>query len=294
MLFDSTPVLIRGAGEHASAIAWHMNRAGFRIAMTELPEPLAVRRAVAFSRATRKGSWSVEGVTARLCEERLHLDTHGKPGDRPVPPVDAAMAERIEQAWEEGLIALVIDEGLDLLEYIDFFAIIDARMQKTAVTPIRGKVPFTLAIGPGVVAGEQVDVVVETERGHDLGRIITEGTAAHDTSVPGEIAGESINRVYFAPAEGRFWAHVEMGQIVRKGDLLGIVEGDDEPRTVVSRIAGRVRGLIADGETVKAGTKLADVDPRGELIDPTTLSDKGRTLAAGVMTALLEAMNRKS
>ena len=224
MLFDSTPVLIRGAGEHASAIAWHLRRAGFRIAMTELPEPLAVRRAVAFSRATRKGTWTVEGVTARLCEECLHLDSHGEPGDAPTPPVDAAMAERVKQAWGDGEIAVVIDAGLALLEHIDFFAIIDARMQKTAVTPIRGKVPFTLAIGPGVVAGEQVDVVVETERGHDLGRIITEGQAAHDTSVPGEIAGESINRVYFAPTEGRFWAHVEMGRIVRKGDLLGVAK----------------------------------------------------------------------
>ncbi len=294
MLFDASPVLIRGAGEHASAIAWHLGRAGFPIVMTELPEPLAVRREVAFSRATRKGSWCVEGITARLCGERLHLDKHGEPGDAPTAAVDASTAEAVKTAWKAGEIALVIDGGLDLLEHMEIFAIIDARMQKTAVTPIKGRVPFTLAIGPGVVAGEQVDVVVETERGHDLGRIITEGEAAHDTSVPGEIAGETINRVYFSPTDGRFWAHVEMGQLVRKGDLLGIVEGEGEPRTVVSRIAGRVRGLIADGETIRAGTKLADVDPRGERIDPSTLSDKGRCITAGVMAALLEAIQHHS
>ncbi len=294
MLFDANPILIRGAGEHATAIAWHLNRGGFPVVMTELPEPLAVRREVAFSRAARKGHWSVEGITAQLCGEPLHLDKHGEPGDAPPACVDAGTAKAVKAAWREGEIALVIDEGLDLLEFLDIFAIVDARMQKTAVTPIKGRVPFTLAIGPGVVAGEQVDVVVETERGHDLGRIIGEGEAAHDTSVPGEIAGETINRVYFSPADGRFWAHVEMGQIVRKGDLLGIVEGDDEPRTVVSRIAGRVRGLLADGETIVAGTKLADVDPRGERIDPSTLSDKGRCITAGVMTALLEAIQRRS
>lgn len=294
MLFEQTPVLIRGAGEHASAIAWHLKRAGFSIAMTELPEPLAVRRHVAFSRAARKGSWTVEGVKARLCSERLQLNKQGAPGDAPPPPVDAEVASRVKQAWAEGEIAVVIDAGLALLEHIDFFAIIDARMQKTAVTPIRGLVPFTLAIGPGNTAGEQVDVVVETERGHDLGRIITQGAAAHDTSVPGEVAGETVNRVYFAPADGRFWAHVAIGQIVRKGDLLGVVEGDGEPYTVVSRIPGRVRGLLADGESIRAGTKLADVDPRGESIDPDTLSDKGRAITVGVMTALLEAINRRS
>jgi xanthine dehydrogenase accessory factor len=294
MLFDATPVLIRGAGEHASAIAWHLSRAGFPIVMTELPEPLAVRREVAFSRAARKGRWSVEGITAQLCGERLHLDKHGEPGDAPTAAVDAGTAKAVKAAWQTGEIALVIDEGLELLEHLEIFAIIDARMQKTAVTPIRGRAPFTLAIGPGVVAGEQVDVVVETERGHDLGRIISEGEAAHDTSVPGEIAGETINRVYFSPSDGRFWAHVEMGQLVRKGDLLGIVEGEGDPRTVVSRIAGRVRGLIADGETIAAGTKIADVDPRGERIDPSTLSDKGRCITAGVMTALLEAIQHRS
>jgi xanthine dehydrogenase accessory factor len=151
-----------------------------------------------------------------------------------------------------------------------------------------------VAIGPGITAGEHVDVVIETERGHDLGRILREGQAAHDTAVPGEIAGESVNRVYFAPADGRFWAHVEIGQLVQRGDLLGLVEGDGEPQTVVTRIAGRVRGLISDGAQIKAGTKLVDVDPRGEKIDPATLSDKGRTIAAGVLTALLEALNARA
>ncbi|MCB1162678.1 MAG: hypothetical protein R3C71_06600 [Candidatus Krumholzibacteriia bacterium] len=290
MLFERHPVLIRGAGEHASAIAWHLHLAGFPVVMTELPQPLAIRREVAFSRALRSGAWTVEDVTARLCCEPLKIDSSGAPGDRPPADVDATTAAAVRDAWDAGEIALVIDPGLALLPHLEIFAIVDARMQKTASQAIRGHAPFTLAIGPGIEAGEQVDVVVETERGHDLGRIIRQGRAAHDTSIPGEIAGETINRVYFAPADGRFWAHVEIGQLVRKGDLLGVVEGDGEPRTVVTQIAGRVRGLLADGATITAGTKLADVDPRGETIDPATLSDKGRTIAAGVLTALLEAL----
>lgn len=291
MQFRRTPVLIRGAGEHASAIAWHLQRAGFPVVMTELPEPLAIRREVAFSRALRSGTWTVEGVTARLCCKPLRLDHQGAPGDLPPPAVTARSLRAVRAAWRAGEIALVIDHGLAMLDLLPVFAIVDARMQKTATESIRGRASFTVAIGPGITAGEHVDVVIETERGHDLGRIIRAGQAAHNTAVPGEIAGETINRVTFAPAAGRFWAHVEIGQLVQRGDLLGVVEAEDEPHTVVTPIAGRVRGLLADGATIAAGTKLADVDPRGERIDPATLSDKGRTIAAGVLTALLEALD---
>lgn len=293
MLFERTPVLIRGAGEHATAIGWHLHRAGFPVVMTELPEPLAVSRQAAFSRATRKGAWTVEGITASLCGDRLRLNRQGEPGDAPSAGVDAATAEAVRAAWAAGEIALVIDAGLELLAHLPIFAIVDARMQKTPGSPLRGKAPFTLAIGPGIEAGEDVDVVIETERGPKLGRILTRGRATHDLSVPGEIAGETLNRVYLAQAAGRFWAHVRIGQIVSRGDLLGLIEGDDEPCTVVSRIDGCVRGLLADGESIGVGTKLAEVDPRGELIDPSRIFDKGRCIAAGVMTALLEAIGRR-
>lgn len=286
-MFEKYPILIRGAGEHASAVAWHLHKAGFRVAMTELPEPLAVRRLVAFSQATREGAWSVEGVSAKLCEETLHLDTHGKPGDEPAPCIDAEVAGTVRRTWDSGDLALVIDAGLDLLDHIDFFAIVDARMLKTAVETIRGRAPLTVGLGPGIRAGEHVDVVVETLRGHDLGRIITEGPAAPDTGLPGEVEGESADRVYHMPCEGRFWAHVQIGQMLRKGDLIGVCEGDcDKPCTVVAKIPGRVRGLIADGEVVPSGAKVADIDPRGEQIDPSTISEKGRCIAAGVLTAL--------
>jgi xanthine dehydrogenase accessory factor len=295
MLFKRYPVLIRGAGEHASAIAWQLHAAGFPAALTELPEPLAIRRQVSFSMATRQGEWTVEGVTARLCHEPLRLDSQGAPGDAPAPAIDAKVVRKVKKAWREGELALVIDGGLALTEHIDFFAIVDARMQKTASEAVKGQTPFTLAIGPGITAGEHVDVVIETERGHNLGRILRKGRASHDTKVPGEIAGETVNRVYHAPCTGRFWAHVGIGDLVGKGDLLGVFEGNecDTPCTLTTRIAGRVRGLLADGASVPAGTKVADIDPRGEIIDPATISEKSRCIAGGVLTALLAAVSEQ-
>ncbi len=294
MLFERTPVLIRGAGEQASAVAWHLHRMGFPIVMTELPEPLAIRRFVSFAQAVRVGEWSIEGTTARLCGDTPHLDHHGDPGDAPIKCGDDRCRARLRQIWKQNEIVLHIDNGLSMLEHIDFFAIIDARMLKECNEMIRGSAPYTIGIGPGIVAGRHVDVVIESQRGHELGRIITEGEAQPNTGIPGEVGGETSNRVYHAPSDGRFFAHVQIGDILRKGDLIGFFEGDrSEPYTITSKIPGRVRGLIWDGEQLKAGTKLADVDPRGEAIDPATLSEKNRCIAAGVATALLAALSER-
>jgi len=294
MKLDRFPILIRGAGEHASGVAWHLRRAGFPVAMTERHEPLAVRRLVAFAKAARKGECTVEGVTARLCGERLRPDEQGRPADAPSPGVDDKITVCVRETWRDGQIAVVIDDGIALSEHIEFRAIVDARMLKKADGSILGRAPFTLALGPGFVAGEHVDAVVETLRGHNLGRVYTVGGAAPDTGMPGEIGGETHTRVYHSPCEGRFWAHVKIGDMVRKGDLIGVFEGDcDEPCTIVAEIAGSVRGLLADGEIVEKGVKVADVDPRGEVIDPATLSEKTRALAGGVLTALLAAIDEE-
>ena len=294
MLFERTPVLIRGAGEQASAIAWHLHRMGFPLVLTELPEPLAIRRLVSFAQAVRVSEWTVEGTTARLCGEPPHLDSHGDPGDKYVKCVGKGCGDRVKHIWEAGEIALCIDDGLAMLEHVDFFAIVDARMLKSSDGVIKGKAPFTIGVGPGIRAGEHADVVIESLRGHELGRIITEGEAAENTGVPGEVGGATSERVYHAPSDGRFFAHVQMGDILRKGDLIGFFEGDrEEPYTITSKIPGRVRGLIWDGEHLAKGTKLADVDPRGESIDPATLSEKNRCIAAGVATALLAALSER-
>ncbi|MCP4547376.1 MAG: EF2563 family selenium-dependent molybdenum hydroxylase system protein [bacterium] len=278
-MFSDTPILIRGAGEQASAIAWHLNRAGFPLLMTELPSPEAVRRLVAFSEAVNTGAMTVEGVTARL--------------------VDASAADvpnRIEELWRAGEIAVIVSEDPVLplnLTSMPPTVIIDARMLKRSTGILVGQAPFTLAIGPGIRAGEQVDVVIETQRGHELGRIIRSGEAATDTGIPGNVAGRSVERVHRAPGDGIFTANLTIGELVEAGDLLGQVRPSDGPALEVrARIAGRVRGLLSDGFTVRNKMKLADIDPRGAAVDPATISDKGRTIAAGALTALLEFMSR--
>jgi len=285
MLFERHPVLVRGAGELASAVALHLHRAGFPLAMTELPQPLAVRRLVAFGEAVRHGTWTVEGVTARLC---------GPAGGTAGAAVDpSALAAAVRAAWREGAIALRVDAGLGLLDALPCFAVVDARMLKRADGVQRGRGPFTLALGPGIRAGEHVDAVVETQRGHDLGRIVTDGEAAPNTGVPGVLGGESAGRVCRAPAAGVFRARACIGDLVDEGALLAVVEdGGRAAGEVRAAIGGRLRGLLADGTIVPAGIKAADVDPRGAAVDPARVSDKGRAVAAGVLTALLEALGR--
>ncbi|MBN2171248.1 MAG: hypothetical protein JW819_08015 [Candidatus Krumholzibacteriota bacterium] len=294
MLFERHPVLVRGAGELASAVALHLHRAGFPLVMTDLPQPLAVRRLVAFGEAVRHGAWTVEGVTARICGSAGVDAAAGDAAGDAAPAADpAGRAADIREAWREGRIALCVDAGLELLAALPCFAVLDARMLKRADGVQRGRAPLTLALGPGIRAGEHVDAVVETQRGHDLGRIITDGEAAPNTGEPGVLGGESARRVCRTPAAGIFRARARIGDLVAAQALLAVVEdGGRVAGEVRARIAGRLRGLLADGTIVPAGIKAADVDPRGEAVDPARVSDKGRAVAAGVLTALLEALGR--
>jgi xanthine dehydrogenase accessory factor len=310
---DQTPVLIRGAGELASAVAWTLHGAGFPVVMTELAAPLSVRRRVCFSEAVRLGNCHVAGVGGQLCG--------GAPADRSADRVAA-----IKQAWERGAIAIVIDHGLSLPSELQAFAIIDARMRKRGISPIRGMAQLTMALGPAVTAGEQVDVVIETQRGPLMGQVIRKGEAIPDSGTPGEVGGESRRRLCRAPVAGIFEPRAEIGDIVVERQLLGIVLERPAPvsgqvstsasasvstltespnrgtipepvreheHRIEALIPGLLRGLVASGTTVRAGEKVGDVDPRGESVDPEAISDKGHAVAAGVLSALQAAMNKR-
>ena len=161
--------------------------------------------------------------------------------------------------------------------------LVDARMLKTGEGICRDMAPLVIGLGPGFTAGGNADVVVETERGHDLGRVIYEGSANPDTGRPGDIMGFNEERVIRAPRAGHFRSSVALGALVRKGDVVGYVE-----ETVVSApIDGLVRGLVADGIDVRQGQKMGDVDPRGSRIDPCTISDRGRSVGGGVLEAIM-------
>lgn len=259
-------VIIRGAGEQATGIACRLYRANFRrILMLETPSPLAVRRQVSFCEAIHDTNMAVEGIEAvRIGDD---LERHA--------------------AWAAGKIAVLTDpEGESLARCTpDIF--IDATLAKRNLGTSITDAPLVIALGPGFQAGTDCHVVIETNRGHDLGRLITTGMAEPNTGIPGTIAGYTKERVLRAPADGLFITDMRIGDLVRKGDVIGRV-GTVE---VASQLDGIVRGLIRPGSVVRKGLKIGDVDPRGEAGYCDTISEKARALGGAVLEAILAVYN---
>jgi xanthine dehydrogenase accessory factor len=254
-------VVIRGAGDIATGVALRLFRSGFPVVCLETDRPTVIRRTVSFAQAMYDGAVIVEGVTARR--------TDG--------------LEDVYLALEEGQIPILADPECRSLETLKPAVLVDAIIAKKNLGTRRDMAPVTVALGPGFVAGRDVDAVVETNRGHTLGRVILDGAADPDTGVPGTIGGEAARRVVRASAAGVFTAEKAIGDLVGEGDVLGRI-GDT---AVVSPLTGLVRGLLADGLEVTAGFKIGDVDPRGGTVDWRTVSDKARAVAGGVLEAIL-------
>jgi len=252
-------VLILGAGELASATAHRLFRAGFTVAMTEVIEPLAIRRAVSFCSAVWDGEIEVEGVRGRRWELGV-----------PLP-------EKLDH------VAVVVDPGATLLATWRPEVLVDARLLKRPNETAMAQAPLVISLGPGAICGRDAHIVVETHRGHDLGRLIETGSAAADTGVPGSIGGLTAERVLRAPAAGRVRAVRMIGDLVQAGAPVAWI--DEEP--VRTPIAGVLRGILHDGLMATPNLKLADVDPRGEIRACFTLSDKSRTVSGAVLEAVL-------
>ena len=251
---------MKGAGDLATGVALSLHRAGFAVVMTELAQPIAIRLSVSFARAVYEGRHSVEDVHAEL------TDAEGWPG-----------------VVGHGRVAVLIDPGAAVLTRMSPAVIVDAVMAKrNAGTGLRdGSV--VVALGPGFLAGNDVDAVIETERGHELGRIILEGGAREDSGVPGEIGGRSAERVMRAPCDGRVRTLRKIGDLVKKEEPVAAVD----EMSVVAPFDGCLRGLIHDGLSVSRGLKIGDVDPRGDVRYTTTVSDKARTIGRAVLEAAL-------
>jgi xanthine dehydrogenase accessory factor len=255
-------VMVVGGGELGSAVAHRLARSGMELVVVDLEAPHCIRRGVCFAAVCSGGPGMVEGVRARkagTAQEALEIAGGGE------IPVLAGDFE-----------ALAREIGPDVL--------VDARMLKREQHLSRGLAPLVVGLGPGFTAGKDVDVVIETNRGHDLGRVIYDGTAQAHTGAPAEVGGYSNERVVRAPVAGTFTSKTVLGQIVMKGDILGLI---DEDAKVTSKITGLLRGLIADGSGVRRDQKIGDVDPRGRAVDHTTISDKGRSVAGGVLEAVI-------
>jgi xanthine dehydrogenase accessory factor len=262
-------VVVRGGGDLGTGVAHRLVRARYGVIVLEADAPTAVRRLVAFGEAVRERSAIVEGIEARLVD-RDDLEVF-RPDARPSG-----------SGWP-GWVPVVVDPEGSALERLCPDAIVDARMAKRNLGTSQNDAPVTIGLGPGFTAGVDVDLVIETKRGHFLGRVIESGPALPDTGVPGRVGGAGEERVLRSPAGGAFESASAIGDLVEEGDRVGSVAG----KPIRARIAGVVRGLTADGAVVARGDKVGDVDPRGAEVDPRAISDKARAIGGAVLEALL-------
>lgn len=264
---DEVIVLIRGAGEMASGVAHRLHRSHFNVCMLEIPHPIAVRREVSFCEAIYEGEKEVEGVRAKFIS-------------RP---------EEIHSVWQEEKIPVLVDpDGEKTRRFIKPDVLVDAIMAKKNLGTHIKKAPLVIGLGPGFYAEKDVHIVIETNRGHDLGRLILKGTAEPDTGIPGNIGGYTVERVLRTMKRGVFHPQKGIGDRVNKGLVVAVV--DDFP--VMAKISGIVRGLIREGVEVKKGMKVGDIDPRGKRESCFTISDKARAIGGGVLEAILYWFNK--
>lgn len=254
-------VLIRGGGEMASGVACRLHQSGFRIVLTEIEQPLAVRRTVSFCEAVYDGRAEVEGIEAILMRER----------------------DDLSRVWNDRKIPLIVDPHCRLGDLIQPDVLVDAIMAKKNTGTSMKDAPLVIALGPGFQAGKDAHFVVETNRGHNLGRLLNIGSAEPNTGIPGAIQG-TTDRVLRAPADGIWNNNMDIGDRVTRGDLIGNVSD----RPVKAQIDGILRGMIRPGIHVTKNMKVGDIDPRGKKEYCHTISDKARSIGGAVLEGIMK------
>lgn len=259
-------VIVRGGGDIATGTIMKLHQCGFPVLILEIDKPSAIRRNVAFSEAVYQGSQTVEGVTCWLAND--------------VPEAASLL--------ESGKLTMLVDPVCSCLSHFQPMALVDGILAKQNLGTTRSMAPITVALGPGFTAGEDVDAVVETKRGHNLGRVIYKGSAAPNTGVPGKIAGFDKERVIHSPAEGILRNVRSITDTVRKGETIAVIETPEGDIPVAATLDGLLRGLIRDGYFVTKGFKIADIDPRAsEYNNCFTISEKARCIGGGALEAIL-------
>lgn len=262
-------VIVRGAGDLATGVIQKLARVGFRVLVLEIDQPLAVRRTVSLCNAVYQGEMVVENMHA----VKIHS------------------VDECDEVWTNGQIPILCDPYGVSIDQLHPLAVVDAILAKKNLGTNQQMAPITIALGPGFEAGKDVDIVIETMRGHQLGRLYFEGTAIPNTGVPGEIGGKSRERVIHAPCSGRVTHFKQIGDTIEKGDILFFID----ELAVEAPIGGILRGLIAENIYVEQGVKSADIDPRPLIVaDCFTISDKARALGGAVLEALLLKMDKKA
>lgn len=261
-------VIVKSGGDLASGIIQKLHRVGFRVLVLETQTPTAIRRMVSFAEAIYEGKKEIEGIIAIHTKNIIE----------------------IYHAWSMDYIPVLIDPNGDYIEKFKPIAVVDAIIAKRNIGMKKDLAPITIAVGPGFTAGKDCDVVIESNRGHDLGRLIYEGEAEPNTGIPGTIAGYSVERVLYAPDEGTTELIHKIGDIVKAGDIIGYVND----KSINTKLDGVIRGLIRDGAYVTKDMKIGDVDPRLDQINNCyTISDKARAIGGGVLEAIMIEMRKQ-
>ena len=294
-------IICRGAGDLATGIIHRLHRAGHRVIALETDYPAAIRRQVSFCEAVYDGSAAVEGVTARLvpalADAETDTETYSGINDTPAAHIVSEKwdSSAIEAVLEAGEVPLLIDQKGESIALLKPDVVVDAIIAKKNLGTTIDMAPLVIGVGPGFTAGQDVHLVIESMRGHNLARIITDGMAQPNTGVPGNIAGFTSERVIHAPAAGYIHDVRKIGDIVQKGDEIARIYPDKESYDnalseyvpVNATITGIIRGLIREGYYFKEGFKIADIDPReSELTNCFTISDKARSIAGSVLEAV--------
>lgn len=267
-MFKEQLILVRGGGDIASGTIMKLFQCGFKVLVLETAKPSSIRRNASFSEAVYQGEQTIEGVTCYLA------------GD----------VEEARQFLEAGKLTMLVDPTGECLKELKPFALVDGILAKKNLGTNRSMAPITIGLGPGFCAGKDVDAVIETMRGHRLGRVIYQGEALANTGVPGNIAGYARERVIYSPAKGRLRQVCQITDTVKKGQVIAYIDSldGDFAVPVYATIDGLLRGLIREGYLVTEGFKIADIDPRLEEYENCfTISDKARCIAGGVVEAIL-------
>lgn len=263
---DREPVIVKGAGDLATGVAHRLFQCGFPVLMLEISRPTAIRRTVSFAEAVYEGEYTVEGVTAVL----------------------ANSDQEAEAAWQAGCVAVMVDPAWRAVQRRRPSAVVDAIMAKKNLGTSLADAPVTIGLGPGFTAGRDVRAVIETQRGHFLGKVIYSGSAAPNTGEPGIISGYSWERLLRSPNRGVFQGLKEIGDMLNEGDVVANVGSAD----IIAPVSGLLRGILRNGLPVAEGCKVGDIDPRGVREHCFTISDKARAIAGGVVEAILHCMHK--
>ncbi len=253
-------IVVKSGGDIATGIAHRLFRSGFHIAITEINQPTVIRRSVSFAEAVYTGQVMVENVIA----------------------VRAGVSD-VDGCLNKGMIPVLIDPQASCVADLKPWAVVDAILAKKNTGTAIDDAPYVIGVGPGFFAGKDVHAVIETMRGHDLGRVITAGAAQTNTGIPGSIGGYTLERVLRAPAAGKFHSFCSIGDKVAQGDIIAQVNGTP----VCASISGVLRGILHNGLQVQKGMKIGDIDPRCRAEHCMTISDKARAVGGGVLEALL-------